>query len=230
MSDAHQPLPEITAAPDLPARLEQLLQLVAQQGREIIITQEGRPVARLVPYAPQPGDPPFPPPAAPSRKDAGPPAQDAESNPDPFGAYRESYQIVTYKKAVPAQGPDEPPIFEDIVEVRDAKGNVIGQIRFNAQVLGDITAPIDGERDAESNPDPFGADRDILRITGDKNAAPAQGQEEPPILEDIIEIKDAEGNVIRRTRFTLQIFGDIDSPIDVEWDAESNPDRVLNPC
>ena len=159
MSDAYQPLPEITAAPDLSARLEQLLQLVAQQGREIIITQEGRPVARLVPYAPQPGDPPFPPPAAPSRKDAGPPAQDAARNPDPLGR-----------------------------------------------------------------------DRDIPQLTGDKNAAPAQGQEEPPILEDIIEIKDADGNVIRRTRFTAQIFGDIISPIDVEWDAESNPDRVLNPC
>ena len=91
-------------------------------------------------------------------------------------------------------------------------------------------APIDVEWDAESNPDPLGRDRDIPQLTGDKNAAPAQGQEEPPILEDIIEIKDADGNVIRRTRFTLQIFGDIDSPIDVEWDAESNPDRVLNPC
>ena len=167
MSDAYQLPPEITAAPDLSARLEPLLQLVAQQGREIIITQEGRPVARLVPYAPQPGDPPFPPPAAPSRKDAGPPAKDAESNPEPLGRYRGAYQIVTYKKAVPAQGQDAPPIFENIVEVRAANGNVIGQIRFNAQALGDITAPIDGERDAESNPDPFGADRDILRITGD---------------------------------------------------------------
>ena len=208
MSDAYQLPPEITAAPDLSARLEPLLQLVAQQGREIIITQEGRPVARLVPYAAQPGDPPFPPPAAPSRKDAGPPAKDA----------------------APSQGQDEPPILEDIIEIKDAEGNVIRRTRFTAQVFGDIMAPIDVERDAESNPDPLGRDRDIPQLTGDKNAAPAQGQEEPPILEDIIEIKDAEGNVIRRTRFTLQIFGDIDSPIDVEWDAESNPDRVLNPC
>ena len=37
MSDAYQPLSEITAAPDLSARLEPLLQLVAQQGREVII-------------------------------------------------------------------------------------------------------------------------------------------------------------------------------------------------
>ena len=189
MSDAYQLPPETTAAPDLPARLEQLLQLIAQQGREVIITQEGRPVARLVPYAPQPGDPTFPPPAAPSSKDAGPPAQDAARNPDPFGADR-------------------------------------GILR----ITGDIESPIDGEWDAESNPDPLGRDRDIPQLTGDKNAAPAQGQEEPPILEDIIEIKDADGNVIERHRFTLQIFGDIDSPIDVEWDAESNPDRVLNPC
>ena len=27
----------------------------------------------------------------------------------------------------------------------------------------------------------------------------------------------------------LQILGDIISPIDVEWEAEANPDRVLNP-
>ena len=27
----------------------------------------------------------------------------------------------------------------------------------------------------------------------------------------------------------LEILGDIISPIDVEWEAESNPDRVLNP-
>ena len=192
MSDAYQPLPEITAAPDLSARLEPLLQLVAQQGREVIITQEGRPVARLVPYAPQPGDPPFPPPAAPSRKDAGPPAQDA------------------------APEHESLPLF--------------GRDRDILRITGDIESPIDVEWDAESNPDPLGRDRDIPQLTGDKNAAPAQGQEEPPILEDIIEIKDADGNVIRRTRFTLQIFGDIDSPIDVEWDAESNPDRVLNPC
>ena len=223
MSDAYQRLPEITAAPDLPARLEPLLQLVAQQGREIIITQEGRPVARLVPYAAQPGDPPLPPPAAPTSKDAGPPAQDAASNPDPLGAYRESYQIVTYKKAVPAQGPDEPPIFEDIVEVRDAKGNVIGQIRFNAQALGDITAPIDGERNAESNPDPFGADRDILRITGDKNAAAGQQAKDAAPEQESLPL-------FGRDRDILRITGDIESPIDVEWDAESNPDRVLNPC
>ena len=30
-------------------------------------------------------------------------------------------------------------------------------------------------------------------------------------------------------RGNLEILGDIISPIDVEWEAESNPDRVLNP-
>ena len=30
-------------------------------------------------------------------------------------------------------------------------------------------------------------------------------------------------------RGKLEILGDIMSPIDVEWEAESNPDRVLNP-
>ena len=30
-------------------------------------------------------------------------------------------------------------------------------------------------------------------------------------------------------RGRMKILGDITAPIDVEWDAESNPDRVLNP-
>ena len=30
-------------------------------------------------------------------------------------------------------------------------------------------------------------------------------------------------------RGKLEILGDIISPIDVEWEAETNPDRVLNP-
>ena len=32
-----------------------------------------------------------------------------------------------------------------------------------------------------------------------------------------------------RDRDIIQIHGDITAPIDVEWEAESNPDRVLNP-
>ena len=30
-------------------------------------------------------------------------------------------------------------------------------------------------------------------------------------------------------RDQIRIHGDIGAPIDVEWDAETNPDRVLNP-
>ena len=30
-------------------------------------------------------------------------------------------------------------------------------------------------------------------------------------------------------RGRIEILGDIISPIDVEWEAEANPDRVLNP-
>ena len=33
-----------------------------------------------------------------------------------------------------------------------------------------------------------------------------------------------------RDRDKIRILGDIISPIDVEWEAESDPDRVLNPC
>ena len=32
-----------------------------------------------------------------------------------------------------------------------------------------------------------------------------------------------------RDRGKIEILGDIIEPIDVEWEAESNPDRVLNP-
>ncbi len=31
-------------------------------------------------------------------------------------------------------------------------------------------------------------------------------------------------------RGRMKILGDIISPIDVEWEAETDPDRVLNPC
>ena len=31
-------------------------------------------------------------------------------------------------------------------------------------------------------------------------------------------------------RDRMKIIGDIISPLDVEWEAQSNPDRVINPC
>ena len=37
-------------------------------------------------------------------------------------------------------------------------------------------------------------------------------------------------NWFGRDRDRIRILGDIISPIDVEWEAESDPDRVLNPC
>ena len=54
------PTPTTAAAADFQAKLEPLLKMVAHQGREIIITQNGCPLARVTPYTPQPGDPPFP--------------------------------------------------------------------------------------------------------------------------------------------------------------------------
>ena len=32
-----------------------------------------------------------------------------------------------------------------------------------------------------------------------------------------------------RDKHLFQFIGDIESPLDVEWEAESNPDRVLDP-
>ena len=32
-----------------------------------------------------------------------------------------------------------------------------------------------------------------------------------------------------RDRHLIRILGDIESPIEEEWEAEANPDRVLNP-
>lgn len=60
MTDATKPQPVAAAAPDFQAKLEPLLKMVAHQGKEIIITHNGYPIARVTPYAPQPGDPEFP--------------------------------------------------------------------------------------------------------------------------------------------------------------------------
>lgn len=60
MTDATKPQPVAATAPDFQAKLEPLLKMVAHQGKEIIITRNGCPIARVTPYAPQPGDPEFP--------------------------------------------------------------------------------------------------------------------------------------------------------------------------
>lgn len=51
-----------------------------------------------------------------------------------------------------------------------------------------------------------------------------------PAVQDRIEaIGRASTNWFGADRDTIEITGDIISPVDVEWEAEVNPDRVLNP-
>ena len=42
-------------------------------------------------------------------------------------------------------------------------------------------------------------------------------------------IRPVRESLFGRDRDIIKIHGDIGAPIDVEWDAEVNPDRVLNP-
>ena len=42
-------------------------------------------------------------------------------------------------------------------------------------------------------------------------------------------IRPVRKSLFGRDRDIIKIHGDIGAPIDVEWDAEVNPDRVLNP-
>ena len=42
-------------------------------------------------------------------------------------------------------------------------------------------------------------------------------------------IRPVRKSLFGRDRDIIKIHGDITAPIDVEWDAEANPDRVLNP-
>lgn len=128
---APKPQPVAAAASDFQAKLEPLLKMVAHQGKEIIITRNGYPIARVTPYAPQPGDPDFP--------------VDCEIkvSPDLEQAGGESAD----------QNPEEPPVLEDVIEIRDETGKIVERQRFTLQIFGDIVAPIDVEWDAEVNPD-----------------------------------------------------------------------------
>ena len=64
----------------------------------------------------------------------------------------------------------------------------------------------------------FGIDRGKIQILGDLDDAFLDVDERPETLFGI-------------DRGRLQIVGDIDGALsDVEWEAISNPDRVLNPC
>lgn len=131
MTDATKPQPVAATAPDFQAKLEPLLKMVAHQGQEIIITRNGYPIARVTPYAPQPGDPEFP------------VACELKVSPDSEQTGSESTD----------QNREEPPVLEDIIEIRDETGKVVKRCRFTLQIFGDIVAPIDVEWEAEVNPD-----------------------------------------------------------------------------
>ena len=273
-ADKNPPTPITAAAADFQAQLEPLLKRVAQQGREIIITQDGCPLARVTPYTPQPGDPPFPTVEPPVSVPSGPNRTRGEQLRDLVGPMPMAWWLgpevrwenaaihedlvktkdrdgkmgarkrVTIKllgdavelsdlEWVAASNPyrtlslaAEPPILEDVFEIKDADGNVVERRVYHFQIWGDIVAPIDEEWEVEVNPDrTLNPDAD----TPD-DATAAAHPEEPPILEDVFEIKDADGNVVERRVYHFQIWGDIDGPMPAEWFGEVNPDRTLNPC
>ena len=254
MTAAKKPAPLTAAAPDFQAQLEPLLNRAAQQGQEIIITQHGYPVARVTPYAPQPGDPPFPA----VEKPAGAPADlDPEEEPPILESFingkRYTLQVFgDIEGPMPAEwfgevsadrtptpdlppaaapddrdpeGEEEPPILEDVFEIKDADGNVVERKVFHFQILGDIMAPIDEEWEAEVNPDR------VLNPYLPRTAAPAapDPEQEPLVLEDVFEIKDADGKVVERKVFHFKILGGIIAPTDESWKAEVNPDRLPDP-
>ena len=45
----------------------------------------------------------------------------------------------------------------------------------------------------------------------------------------LVPAEEPKSAPIGRYRDWIEIVGDIVAPIDVEWEAETNPDRVLNP-
>ena len=45
----------------------------------------------------------------------------------------------------------------------------------------------------------------------------------------LVPVRPAPGSWFGRDRDIIKIHGDIGPPIDVDWEAETNPDRVLNP-
>ena len=70
----------------------------------------------------------------------------------------------------------------------------------------------------ERSKSPFGLNKGRYEIIGDLDDAFLDTDERPTTLFGI-------------DRGRLQIVGDIDGALsDVEWEAEVDPDRVLNPC
>ena len=206
-ADKKPPTPITAAAADFQAQLEPLLKRVAQQGREIIITQNGCPLARVTPYTPQPGDPPFPAAEPPVSIPSGPNRTRGEQLRDLVGPMPMAWWLG------PEARWENAAIHEDLVKTKDRDGKMGARKRVTIKLLGDAVELSDVDWVAASNP------YRTLTLAA-----------EPPILEDVFEIKDADGNVVERKVFHLQIWGDIVAPIDEEWEVEVNPDRTLNPC
>ena len=66
---------------------------------------------------------------------------------------------------------------------------------------------------------------DEVAQTGDEIIITKNGQ---PVAK-LAPYRDRPKSWFGRDRDKLRILGDIVSPIDVEWEADSDPDRVLNP-
>lgn len=206
-ADKNPPTPITAAAADFQAQLEPLLKRVAHQGREIIITQDGCPLARVTPYTPQPGDPPFPAVEPPVSVPYGPNRTRGEQLRDRVGPMPMAWWLG------PEAQWENAAIHEDLVKTKDRDGKMGARKRVTIKLLGEAVELSDVEWvAAASNP------YRTLTLA-----------DEPPILEDVFEIKDADGNVVERRVYHLQIWGDIDGPMPAEWFGEVNPDRPLNP-
>ena len=66
---------------------------------------------------------------------------------------------------------------------------------------------------------------DEVAQTGDEIIITKNGQ---PIAK-LAPYRERPKSWFGRDRDKLRILGDIISPVDVEWEADSDPDRVLNP-
>lgn len=147
----NSPEPGVTPCYDFRAEPESLLKTVVQQGREIILIRDGYPLARVVPYRQQPGDPAFP--------------------------------VTTPLNLLQSWWPTL------LLPIQDWEG--MSEPAPPEQLFGQENPGGAAANSPDGKPvkvSPFGLDRAILRI-----------------------------------------LGDIESPIDVEWEAGSDPDRALPP-
>ena len=123
--------------------------------------------------------------------------------------------MASTKGQILTPNPEEPPILEDVFEIKDAAGQVVERRVFHFQILGDIVSPMPAEWFGAANPDRL-PDPELPPVAAPADLDPEQ---EPPILESFINGK----------RFTLQVFGDIVGPMPAEWfgspDAEEEVSR-----